>query len=90
MNTAYEFAKAKYASIGIDTDEVISKLKEIPVAMHCWQGDDVVGFDNDAALSGGIQTTGNYFGKASTPEQLMADMDKAFSLMPGNICRQTN
>ena len=60
MNTAYELAKAKYASLGIDTDEVIAKLKEIPVSMHCWQGDDVRGFDCDTELSGGIQTTGNY------------------------------
>ena len=58
-------------------------LKDVPVSIHCWQGDDVVGFDSKEALSGGIQTTGNYPGKATTPEELMADMDKVFSLVPG-------
>ena len=83
MNTAYELAKAKYASIGIDTDEVISKLKEIPVSMHCWQGDDVRGFDCDTELSGGIQTTGNYPGRARTPEELMNDIDLVLKLSGG-------
>ena len=79
----YSIAKQVYASVGIDTDAVIKKLKEIPVSLHCWQGDDVTGFDHDGPLTGGIQTTGNYPGKATTPEQLMQDMDKAMSLMPG-------
>ena len=82
-NTAYELAKARYAQIGVDTDAAIEKLKTIPVSLHCWQGDDVSGFDHDGPLTGGIQTTGNYPGKAKTPEQLMADMDKAMSLCPG-------
>lgn len=82
-NTAYELAKARYAQIGVDTDAAIEKLKNIPVSLHCWQGDDVTGFDHDGPLTGGIQTTGNYPGKAKTPEQLMADMDKAMSLCPG-------
>lgn len=81
--TRYEYAKAKYAEIGIDTEKVIEKLANIPVSVHCWQGDDVTGFDSKQALSGGIQTTGNYPGKATTPEELMADIDKAFSLVPG-------
>ena len=81
--TRYEYAKAKYAEIGIDTENVIEKLANIPVSVHCWQGDDVTGFDSKQALSGGIQTTGNYPGKATTPEELMADIDKAFSLVPG-------
>ena len=68
---------------GVDTDAAIAKLKEIPVSLHCWQGDDVIGFDHDGPLTGGIQTTGNYPGKATTPEQLLQDMDKAMSLMPG-------
>ena len=80
---AYELAKEIYASYGVDTDAAIAKCKEIPVALHCWQGDDVIGFDNDGGLTGGIQTTGNYPGRARTPEELMADMDKAMSLMPG-------
>ena len=79
----YEIAKEMYASIGVDTDKAIETLKKIPVSVHCWQGDDVKGFDQDGPLTGGIQTTGNYPGKARTPEELMADMDKAFSLCPG-------
>lgn len=79
----YEIAKSKYAKLGIDTEKAMEVLKNIPVSIHCWQGDDVVGFDSKEALSGGIQTTGNYPGKATTPEELMADMDKAFSLIPG-------
>ena len=81
--TRYEEAKKIYAAMGVDTDAAIAKLKEIPVALHCWQGDDVTGFDHDGPLTGGIQTTGNYPGKATTPEQLLQDMDKAMSLMPG-------
>lgn len=79
----YQLAKQAYASIGVDTDKAIETLKNVTVSVHCWQGDDVVGFDSKQSLSGGIQTTGNYPGKATTPEQLMADLDKAFSLIPG-------
>ncbi|WP_455950672.1 L-rhamnose isomerase [Eubacterium sp.] len=79
----YEYAKKEYEKFGIDTDEVLEELKHIPVAMHCWQGDDVKGFDQDGPLTGGIQATGNYMGKARTPEELMSDMDKAMSLIPG-------
>lgn len=79
----YQIAKQAYASIGVDTDKAIETLKNVTVSVHCWQGDDVVGFDSKQSLSGGIQTTGNYPGKATTPEQLMADLDKAFSLIPG-------
>ena len=83
---SYLEAKAKYAALGIDTDAAIARLKTVPVALHCWQGDDVCGFDQkDAALSGGIQTTGNYPGKARTPEELMADIDKVISLVPGQV-----
>ncbi len=81
----YEAAKAEYAKIGIDTDAVIEQLKSAPVAVHCWQGDDVKGFDQDGPLTGGIQTTGNYPGKATTPEQLMADIEKVVSLVPGTM-----
>ena len=79
----YESAKELYAKFSIDTEEALKKLSDITVSVHCWQGDDVGGFDSDDALSGGIQTTGNYPGKARTPEELMADIDKAFSLIPG-------
>ena len=79
----YEYAKAKYAALGIDTDAAMKALEQVPIAIHCWQGDDVGGFDSKESLSGGIQTTGNYPGKATTPEQLMADIDRAFSLIPG-------
>lgn len=79
----YEAAKEMYAAIGVDTDAAIATLKEIPVSLHCWQGDDVTGFDHDGPLTGGIQTTGNYPGKARTPEELMQDMAKALELMPG-------
>jgi len=85
MNTAqrYESAKELYKGLGVDTDAVLETLKNIPISMHCWQGDDVTGFDHDGPLSGGIQTTGNYPGKARNPEELMADIDKALSLIPG-------
>lgn len=79
----YEAAKQMYAAIGVDTDAAIAKLKELPVSLHCWQGDDVTGFDHDGPLTGGIQTTGNYPGKAKTPEELMMDLDTAIKLMPG-------
>ena len=79
----YESAKEIYAKFGVDTDAAIKKLKEIPVSLHCWQGDDVTGFDHDGPLTGGIQTTGNYPGKARTPLELMEDMDKVISLCPG-------
>ena len=80
---SYSEAKAKYAALGIDTEKAMEALGKTPVSVHCWQGDDVSGFDSDKALSGGIQTTGNYPGKARTPDELKADIDKAFSLVPG-------
>ena len=81
--TRYEEAKEMYAQIGVDTDKALEELKGISVSMHCWQGDDVGGFEGEGDLTGGIQTTGNYPGKARNPEELMADMDKALSLIPG-------
>ena len=80
---AYTFAKERYAALGVDTEAVLETLKNVTVSVHCWQGDDVVGFDAKEALSGGIQTTGNYPGKATTPEQLMADFDEVLRLTPG-------
>lgn len=79
----YDVAKEMYAEIGVDIDQALEVLKKIPVSMHCWQGDDVVGFDQDGPLTGGIQTTGNYPGKARTPEELMADIDEVLKLVPG-------
>lgn len=79
----YDQAKEIYAKLGVDTEAAIEKLKDITVSVHCWQGDDVVGFDAGEELSGGIQTTGNYPGKACTPEQLMADMEMVFAMSPG-------
>lgn len=79
----YAAAKEEYAAYGVDTDKVIERLKKVPVSLHCWQGDDVTGFDHDGPLTGGIQTTGNYPGKATTPEELFADMEKVLELCPG-------
>ena len=80
---SYIEAKEKYAYYGIDTEKAIDMLRKVSISVHCWQGDDVVGFDSKEALSGGIQATGNYPGRARTPAELMADYDKAFSLIPG-------
>ena len=80
---SYIVAKEKYAKYGIDTEKAIEMLSNVSISVHCWQGDDVVGFDSKEALSGGIQATGNYPGRARTPEELMADYDKAFSLIGG-------
>lgn len=79
----YESAKEMYKAIGVDTDEALKVLQNISISMHCWQGDDVSGFEGEKELSGGIQATGNYPGKARNPEELMADIDKTLSLIPG-------
>ena len=81
--TRYELAKQDYAAYGVDTDKAIGILKNIPVSIHCWQGDDVIGLDGGGSLSGGIQTTGNYLGRARNFNELKADISKAFALMPG-------
>lgn len=81
--TRYESAKEIYARYGVDTEKALDTLSGITVSLHCWQGDDVTGFDSRQSLSGGIQTTGNYPGKARNPEELMRDIDMALSLMPG-------
>ena len=81
---AYEIAKELYAEYGVDTDKAIERVSKIAISMHCWQGDDVGGFENpDGDLTGGIQVTGNYPGKAKTLAQLRQDFDKAASLIPG-------
>ena len=84
MSSVYEAAKARYAAIGIDTEEVLARLAGKAISMNCWQGDDVVGFDNpDGGAGNGIQTTGNYPGRARNFEELKADFLKAASLIPG-------
>ena len=82
---SYQEAKEKYAAFGVDVEGAMARLKTVPVSLHCWQGDDVRGFDTDPTkpLTGGIQTTGNYPGRARTPEELMADLDEALKLIPG-------
>ena len=80
----YESAKVQYLNMGVDTDAALDTLSAIPISIHCWQGDDVRGFDTKGvALSGGIQATGNYPGKARTPEELMSDINMALSLIAG-------
>ena len=84
ISKAYEKAKEIYAGIGVNTDEALKKLENFTLSIHCWQGDDVGGFENfGAALDGGIAATGNYPGKASTPNDLRADISKAFEFIPG-------
>ena len=79
----YESAKEIYAKMGVDTEKAMNILGDIPVALHCWQGDDVKGFDTKGPLTGGIQATGNYPGAATTPRQLMEDIDRVLKLCPG-------
>ena len=83
--TRYESAKAIVDSYGVDTEKALEILKNTTISVHCWQGDDVVGFDSRQAASGGIQTTGNYPGRARTPEELMADFDEVLRLTPGKL-----
>lgn len=80
----YQNAKAQYAEYGVDTEAVLKKMATIPVSIHCWQGDDVLGFEGVESLTGGIMATGNYPGRARTPEELRQDFEKAYSLVPGN------
>jgi len=80
---SYKKAQKAYAKLGVDTEKAIKALQKIKISMHCWQGDDVGGFETTGGASGGIQTTGNYPGKARTPQELMADVDFAMSLIPG-------
>ena len=84
VQSAYELAKERYAAVGINTDVALEKIQKISLSLHCWQADDVSGFENpDGVLSGGIQATGNYPGKARNIEELRADIIKAASLIPG-------
>jgi L-rhamnose isomerase len=85
IEKSYEFAKAQYASLGVDTDKVLSELDSLSISLHCWQTDDVGGFEKAGSVlgGGGIQATGNFPGKAKTIEQMRADLDKVMSLLPG-------
>jgi len=84
VEKAYELARQGYAELGVDTDRALAAVGKIPISLHCWQGDDVGGFESSAGLTGGgIQATGNYPGKARTADELRADLDVAFSLIPG-------
>lgn len=84
MSSTYDSAKQVFADWGVDTDAAIDRLKDIAISMHCWQGDDVVGFETKTGSSGGgIQATGNHPGRARTPDELRADLDFAYSMIPG-------
>lgn len=81
----YELAKKRYAEIGVNTDEAIENLDKVKISLHCWQGDDIQGFVSDSSLSGGIQVTGNYPGKARNILELQSDVEKVLSLLPGHF-----
>ncbi len=83
MSKCFEAAKSFYADLGVDVEAAFTRLDSIPVSLHCWQGDDVNGFENDGALDGGIAVTGNYPGRARTISELRDDISKVFSLLPG-------
>jgi len=84
INAGYALAKERYAEVGVDADTAIERLSRLAISLHCWQGDDLGGFEKStAALGGGLAVTGNYPGKARTPEELRADLDQALSLIPG-------
>ena len=83
IQQAYELARERYAAVGIDTEKVLDTLQGIPLSLHCWQADDVMGFESGSALSGGIQTTGNYPGRARNVDELRADILEAASMIPG-------
>ena len=84
IESAYSLAKERYAELGVDTDAVLDRLRSIPISLHCWQGDDVTGFEPAGiALGDGLAVTGKYPGKARTPDELRADLEKAYSLIPG-------
>ena len=80
---AYEIARERYAAIGVDTDKAVEILEKTPISLHCWQTDDVIGFESKAGLSGGIQTTGNYPGRARNIDEVRADVKFAKSLLAG-------
>src|SRR5688572_9532234 len=83
-DAAFRIARDRYAALGVDVDRAMERLARVPISLHCWQGDDVGGFEQSGSeLGGGLAVTGNYPGKARTPDELRADIDKALSLIPG-------
>src|SRR5262245_20354474 len=85
INRAYELAKERYAALGVDTEQALDHLDKISISLHCWQGDDVGGFENPGGdLTGGIAATGNYPGKARTADELRSDLDLVYNLLPGS------
>jgi len=85
IQSTYEFAKERYAAFGVDTEQALAQLEKVSISLHCWQGDDVGGFENPGGeLSGGIAATGNYPGKARTADELRKDLDVVYSLLPGS------
>ncbi len=85
LDQAYSLAKERYAALGVDTDTALTTLRTVPISLHCWQGDDVGGFENTGeGLGGGLAVTGNYPGKARNPDELRRDLDQTYSLIPGN------
>src|SRR5919108_6153727 len=84
LHDAYALAKERYAELGVDTEQALATLGQVSLSLHCWQGDDVAGFESpDAELSGGIAATGNYPGKARNADELRRDLDTAYRLIPG-------
>ncbi|MCS7040886.1 MAG: L-rhamnose isomerase, partial [Caldilineales bacterium] len=84
IERAYALARERYAALGVDTEAALERLAQVSISLHCWQGDDVGGFENpDAALGGGLAVTGNYPGKPRNADELRQDLDKAYSLIPG-------
>ena len=84
IQQAYQLAKVRYLECAVDTEKALKELARVPISLHCWQGDDVGGFENfGGTLGGGLVATGNYPGKARTPDELRADLEKAYSLIPG-------
>ena len=77
----YEVAKERYAALGVDTDKAIAELEKTPISLHCWQADDVVGFERGEAASGGIMTTGNFPGRARNIDELRQDIEKVQSML---------
>ena len=85
LERSFALARERYAELGVDVDAALRKLPRIPISLHCWQGDDVGGFEHtEGGVGGGMAVTGNYPGKARTPDELRADLEMALSLIPGN------
>ncbi len=84
VDRAYNDAKKRFAELGVDTDRALERLRGVSISLHCWQGDDVGGFEGQGTLDGGLAVTGNYPGKARTADELRSDLDRALRAIPGN------